>query len=128
MEFFKIIGIAIVGLITIILLKEIKAEYALIVTIIAGILLLTMFLNPLTQIVTTFNALSEKSMISPYIFNLLVKIIGIGYLTDYTSSLCEDFKANSLGKKVELGGKLVILLLALPIIENILTIVGTLLK
>ena len=128
MDVFKIIGIAIVALIIIILLKDIKAEYALIVTLLAGILLITLFIDPVVHIISTFNHISETAMISPSIFNLLVKIIGIGYLTDYTSTLCEDFKAKSLGKKVELGGKLIILVLAIPIIKNILTLVGTLLK
>ena len=127
MDIFKIIGIAIVALIIIILLKEIKAEYALIITLIAGIVLITLFISPITHIIATFSDISEKTMISPSIFNLLVKIIGIGYLTDYTSSLCEDFKANSLGKQVAVGGKLIILILALPIIENILKLVGSLL-
>ncbi len=128
MAIFKIAGIAIVSLITIILLKDIKAEYALIVTVIAGILLMTILLEPIGQVITVFNDLSSKAMISPSIFNLLVKIIGIGYLTDYTSCLCDDFNAKSLGKKVELGGKLVILILAMPIVQNIITLIGTLLK
>ena len=128
MGIFKVVGIAIVSLITIILLKDIKAEYALIVTVISGILLLTLLLEPIGQVIAVFGDLSDKAMISPSIFNLLVKIIGIGYLTDYTSCLCDDFNAKSLGKKVELGGKVIILHLAIPIVQNIITLIGTILN
>lgn len=128
MAFLKIASIAIVALVTIILLKDIKAEYALIVTVVAGILLMTLFLEPMGQVIGVFSDLTAKAKLSPSIFNLLIKIIGIGYLTDYTSCLCDDFDAKSLGKKVELGGKLIILVMAMPIVQNIITLIGSLIN
>lgn len=49
MDIIKIIGIALVSLIIIILLKQYKPEYAIYVSILAGILILVLIMDKLTR-------------------------------------------------------------------------------
>ena len=61
------------------------------------------------------------------IFSSILKIIGIGYLTEFANGICVDSGAKSIGDKLQFAGKVVILLLALPILENLIEIIAEIL-
>ena len=65
--------------------------------------------------------------INSSIYGIIFKIIGVGYLVEFTASICSDTGNHSLSDKVLLGGKIIILVMALPIITSILEIVMDLL-
>ena len=54
---------------------------------------------------------------------ILLKIVGVGYLTEFSAGILSDFGSASTADKVSLGGKLIILLLSFPIIESLLSLV-----
>ena len=53
----------------------------------------------------------------------LLKIIGVGYVTEFGAGILKDFGSHSIADKVELGGKLTIVLLSMPILEGLLQLV-----
>lgn len=81
----------------------------------------------LSGIFDIFNNIFKVSGINSSLYAIIFKIIGIGYLTEFTASICNDTGNNSLGDKVLLGGKIIILVMALPIVTSILDIVMELL-
>ena len=100
--------------------KGIKTEYSVWITVIAGILLGSFAVAKLETIVEELVFL--QSFVSSYgsYFKLLVKIIGITYLAEFSSDLCKDAGAGALASQVELLGKLSILVLCMPIITSLL--------
>ena len=78
--------------------------------------------------IETFLHLTEITGIDQQIFQIVLKIIGIGYLTEFTANLCSDSGMNSVAEKVLLGGKVVILIVALPIINTLIEIITDLLE
>lgn len=123
----KIIGIAFVGVVLYQILRNTKSDFAIFVSISVGVVILVLLSDKISQVVNVFNDLSVKAGLSSEIFSSVIKIIGIGYLTEYSVNLCDDAGCGGIGKKIELCGKITILIMALPIINGIITIIGELL-
>ena len=123
----KIVGIAFVGVVLYQILRNTKSDFAIFVSISVGVVILVLLSDKISQVVNVFNDLSVKAGLSSEIFSSIIKIIGIGYLTEYSVNLCDDAGCSGIGKKIELCGKITILIMALPIINGIITIIGELL-
>jgi stage III sporulation protein AD len=127
MDIVKIIGVAILTTFAVLILKSQKPEMAAIVSIAGGIVVLLMFVNTLGGVISNIAQMVEKTGIKSDVFAALLKIIGIGYLTEFAAGVCSDAGNQSMAQKVLLAGKVVILCLALPIVNNLFEIVTGLL-
>lgn len=127
MEIFRIIGVGIITAITALVVRQVKPEISVIISITGGILMLLLIANSLTSVFETFNSVIEKSGLTKGLFSAILKIVGVGYIAEFSASLCQDAGANSVADKILLGGKIVILVLALPIVTNIIEIISGLL-
>ena len=117
------IKIAVIGVAAAILdawIKTIKSEYALWVTLAAGLFLGFSAILKLETIVSELYFLQEYFSAYESYFKLLIKIIGITYLAEFSADLCKDAGANTLASQIELFGKLSILVLCMPIITSLL--------
>ncbi|MDE6275795.1 MAG: stage III sporulation protein AD [Clostridia bacterium] len=123
MDIFKIVGIAIVGCVCTLLLKNTQSQYAMLSSLATGIIILIIALSSFSKVILSFQAIIDKTGVNSSLFATLLKIIGIGYITEYSQSVCEDLECASIGKKVSFAGKIAIFLLALPIIENLINTV-----
>jgi stage III sporulation protein AD len=122
MELIKIIGIAFVTVITSILIKSTKPELSFAVTVTGVIVILLFILDGLQGTIILFNSISQTVGVDNQLIKILLKIIGVGYITEFASGILNDFGGNTISDKVVLGGKITILLLSMPIIENLLQI------
>lgn len=123
MEIFKLIGIGIAGAVAATVIKNVKPEFTVLVILSAGLIMLIYLLNSLGEVVTAFIGLVDKSGLDNRLFAGILKIIGIGYLTEYSAGICEDADAKSLGMKIQLGGKITIFLMSLPILTALIEVV-----
>ena len=124
MEIFKIIGVAFVTAITAILLKSTKPELSFAVTVTGVIIILVFVADMLQNTVNIIAAIANLTGIENGLVKILLKIVGIGYLTEFSAGILNDFGRNAVADKVILGGKLTILILSLPIIEGVLKLVS----
>ena len=120
MEFFKVIGVALVTAITVIILKSVKPELAFAAMLTGVIVILFAIIDMLRDTFVVFTELSALTGIDDSIVKILLKIIGIGYLTEFSSELLTDFGSTSLASKVELCGKITIFVLSIPILRALL--------
>ena len=123
MDIVKVIGIALVTTFAVMVLRPTKPELAAVVSIAGGVVVLLMFVDSLSQVLGGFTAIVNRTGIKSEIFSALLKIIGIGYLTDFAAGICSDAGNTSMAQKVTLAGKVIILVLALPIIDNLIQII-----
>ena len=128
MVFLKIIGIGLITSVVSLIVKQIKPEIAMFITLTGSILILFEVVGLFTNVIETFLHLTEITGIDSAIFEIVLKIIGIGYLTEFTANLCNDSGMSSVADKVLLGGKVVILIVALPIINTLIEIITSLLN
>ena len=124
---YKIIGIALITCIATLIVKPVRPDFAVFISIVGGIIILFMLAGYLTDIFDVFNQIFNFTNVNSSLYKIIFKIIGVGYLVEFTASLCSDTGNNSLGDKVLLGGKIIILVMALPIVTSILEIVMELL-
>lgn len=118
----KIALFALVSLIIIVVLRQYHPEYALLTAVISGGLIL-IFLSlelasPLFTLIKMLNSYGVSNGLTSYI----LKALGICILTNFSVGLCTDFGQTSLAAKVEMAGKVAILILSLPILQNILEV------
>lgn len=120
MEVIKIIGIGLIALILIIILKQYKPEFVIYVSLIAGALILTLTFSKISGIIELINSLSSKASINQEFIKLLIKITGIAILTEFAVSICKDTGETAIASKIDMGGKVIMVSMSVPIIAGLL--------
>ena len=123
MEVIKIIGIALVSLIIIILLKQYKPEFAIYISLLSGVLILILVMDKLTGIINLLQSLASKVSINSTFLSLLIKITGIAFLSEFAVSICKDSGEAAIANKIEVGTKIIIISMSIPIITSLLEII-----
>lgn len=119
----KIIGIGLVALIIIIIIKQYKPEFAIYISIIAGIIILYMILDEFKNIISLLQTITTKSGINSQFLSLLLKITGIALLTEFAISICKDARESAIASKIEIGSKVVVISMSIPIISGLLEVI-----
>ncbi len=119
----KIIGIGLVALIIIILLKQYKPEFAIYISLLAGVLILLLVMDQLTEIILLLQSLASKASINSRFLALLLKITGIAFLAEFAVSVCKDAGEGAIASKIEIGSKIIIIAMSIPIISSLLEII-----
>jgi stage III sporulation protein AD len=101
-------------------IRERNKEFGLLVSLAGGILLITLMLEPLAAVVAGIQGLAQKGQVSLAYMNIVLKAAAIAFLTEFAAQICQDAGEGALAKKVEAGGKVLILALALPIFSSVL--------
>jgi len=126
----SILQIAAIGIITavcVVILKEHKQETATLVGIAGGILILLSVIEYFSSIFTTLLGFMDASGIPSAVYAAIFRIVGIGYITDFAAGIVEDTGQRAIASKIVLAGKLIIMVLSLPILQLLFdTIVGML--
>lgn len=128
MELVKVAIIAITSAMAVLIIKKTNPELAVVLSISAGIMIMILILDSLFEVVYTFYGIADLTGIDSEIFEIILKIIGIGYISEFSASVCTDSGNKSIGDKVLLSGKIVIMLIALPIIKGIIGVIAEVLK
>lgn len=121
-DIFKIVAFAIVSVVLVILIKQEKPEIALLLSIISSVSLLLFALNKISGIFELLDGLVSKSGINKEFFEIILKITVIAYIVEFGKNICVDAGQSSIATKLEMAGKVVIVVLSLPIISSLLNI------
>ncbi|MBP3597175.1 MAG: hypothetical protein J6J60_07260 [Clostridia bacterium] len=120
MDLIKIIGIGFITVILTIILKEYRKDFAIYIILIGGALILYFSFETLVNIVNFLKDLSVKGKIDNSFISLLLKITGISILSEFAVSVCKDCGEASIANKIDLGGKILVISLSIPVIGNAL--------
>lgn len=123
MEIIKIAGIGIVATAMIVILKNTRPEFSLYISLITGVVIFTMILGELSYVIQTLNTLASRINIDFTYFSTILKIIGMAYIIEFGSQIARDAGEAGIAMKVELGGKVIIMVLAIPIILALLELI-----
>ncbi len=124
---YKIVAIGLITCIATIIVRPLRSDYAVLIALAGGVIILSLLVNYLAGIFSSLKLIVNTTGISGNLYTLLLKIVGIGYLIEFTAGICNDTGNSSLGDKVLLGGKLIIMVMAMPIVTSILEIIMELL-
>lgn len=123
MEIIKIIGIGMIALIFIIIIKQYKPEFAIYISLIAGALILFLAMDKFAGIIELLKTLSSKASVNNQFLIILLKITGIAFLTEFAVSICKDSGESAIASKIDLGGKVIIIGMSIPIISALLELI-----
>ncbi len=116
----KIALIGIVSMLIAIQFKNGKSEYAILISITGAILIFYFSAGKLSSIVDSINKIRGYLSVNSEYLSILLKIIGITYIAEFSSNLCKDAGYTAIGNQIELAGKLSIMALSMPILLALL--------
>ena len=122
-EIIKIVGIGLIAVVLIIIVKQYRPEFALYISLIAGVVILYMALDNLTSCINLLKQICEKSGVNSKFLGILIKMTGIAFLSEFALSICKDAGEGAIASKVEIGSKAIIISMSIPIIYNLLDVI-----
>jgi len=114
------------GLVTTIIIvtvKQQRPDIALLISLAGGTVILIFVVSSLSVVIETISNLFNKSNMDSVYITTILKVIGIAYLADFGAQLCKDAGESAIAAKIELGGKILILLLAIPILTALMELI-----
>jgi len=116
----KVVSLAFVALFIMMFFRHSKSEMGPILAITASAMILLMMIEPLREIITFLETIADKANIDTVYIGIVLKILAIAYIASFSSSLCKDANADSLAAQIDFSGKIMILVLAIPILMAVL--------
>lgn len=123
MEVLQLVGIGIVATVMIILLKEDRPEFAILISITTSIAIIYIILDKLVIVVNVITDMAKKTNIDFVYYTTILKIIGIAYIIEFSSQISRDAGEESIASKIELGGKVIIMVIAMPILIALMDLI-----
>lgn len=119
MEIFRIAAIALVTAFCVMILRDVKSELAVIVALAGGIIVVLSVIDYFSDIFSVVSSIAKRAGLATSVVTLLFKVIAVGYIAEFSSSLIEDVGLSSLADKVTLAGKLIIVAVSLPVVVDL---------
>ena len=116
----QVVGLGLIAALLALILKEYRPELAMQVSLVAGVIIMLLVLR---RIVTAVNVITETAVaagINLVYLQTLLRVIGIAYLAEFGAQLCRDAGEGSIASRVELAAKVIILVMAVPVIIEIM--------
>ncbi len=120
MDILQVSGIALTGAVLAVILKYNKPPLAMLLGIFVGVTIFLLVLGKIGSILEVLRQLAAQADISSVYLGTLLKIIGIAYIADFIAQICRDADQGAIAIKVELAAKIMVLVLAVPIVVAVL--------
>ncbi|MDX9872100.1 MAG: stage III sporulation protein AD [Clostridia bacterium] len=120
MEIFQVVGVGFVGMVMAVFLKERNKEAAILVSLATGVIIFLFAVSRVEAVVEVLWQLASSANINLFYLTTILKIIGIAYIAEFGAQICKDAGESSIAAKIEFAAKVLVMVLALPIIVAIL--------
>lgn len=127
MEIFRIAAIALITAFCVVVLREVKSELAPIVALVGGLVVVLSVIDYFSDVFSVISSVAKKAGLAASVVTLLFKVIAIGYVSEFSSSIMDDMGLSSLSDKVTLAGKLIIVAMSLPVVVQLFNFIAGLL-
>ena len=125
MDITKVIALGLIGTIFSVLLKKENPQIAMLTAAATGILIFLMLCSPLGELLSLLRETAEQAGVGEGYFGIVLKVIGIAYLTQFGAQLCADAGESAVAAKIELAGKVLMMAAAAPVLTGLLeTVLG----
>jgi stage III sporulation protein AD len=125
MDITKVIALGLIGTIFSVLLKKENPQIAMLTAAATGILIFLMLCSPLGELISLLRETAEQAGVGEGYFGIVLKVIGIAYLTQFGAQLCADAGESAIAAKIEMAGKVLMMTAAAPVLTGLLeTVIG----
>ncbi|AEG15517.1 stage III sporulation protein AD [Desulfofundulus kuznetsovii DSM 6115] len=116
----QIVGLGIVAAVLAVTIRHNKPEMAMLLSIAAGIILFMMVLGKIGAVIDVLRELSTRANLNMVYLGTILKIVAIAYIADFGAQICRDAGEGAVASKIEFAAKVLILVLAVPIMIAVL--------
>jgi stage III sporulation protein AD len=120
MDILRIGALGIVAAVLSVVMRQYRPELSMQVAIALGVVVFLFLSAQLSGISSVVSALFRKADIQPEYFMTILKATGIAFITEFAAQTCKDAGEGSIAQKMELGGKVLIVFIALPMLLALL--------
>ncbi len=129
MDMMKVSAVSMIGLVALLVLKQFRPEWSVLIRLGMLGVMFGFLLSMVTTILGFASDMSgEETLLPDGMWQLLLKALGVTIVTEVAASICRDSGEAGMAQWVETAGKLEILVLALPLISEVLSMVKSLLS
>jgi len=123
MELIRIGVLGITAAILILMLKSHRPEIGLQISLAFGAVVMVSLAGKIKGIIELIELYVNRTNISGIYVTTLLKIIGMAYIAEFAAESCRDASQNAIAAKVELAGKIMIIITAVPVITSVMNII-----
>jgi stage III sporulation protein AD len=120
MEIMQIVGLALVATILVVILKNQRPELALQLSIVTGVIIFLLVVTKIKVVLDVLNDLALHAQVNSYYLTTVLKIVGVAYIAEFGAQICRDAGEGAIATKVEFAAKILVMVLALPIIVAVM--------
>lgn len=120
MEIMQVVGIGLVGAILAVFVKERNKELAVFISMATGLIIFLFALDKIGGIIDVFEKLAFQANVNMFYLLTVLKIIGVAYVAEFGAQVCRDAGEGAIASKIEFAAKILVMVLALPIVVAIL--------
>jgi stage III sporulation protein AD len=120
MEIVQIVGLGLVATILALVIKEQKPMFAFLLALMSGILIFFFLIDKIWEVIRILERLAVQADLNLVFLETILKIIGIAYIAEFGAQMTRDAGQGAIASKIELAGKVLILVMAVPIIQIII--------
>lgn len=120
MDIVQIVGLGFVVTVLSLVLKEQKPVFAFLLAAVAGLVVFAFVLGKISAVIEVLERLAAQAKIDQMYLKTILKIIGIAYIAEFGAQIVRDAGQESIASKIELAGKVLILVMAVPVLSVII--------
>ncbi|MCK0472560.1 stage III sporulation protein AD [Halalkalibacter sp. APA_J-10(15)] len=126
-DIIQIVGLGLIATFLALVVKEQKPMFAFMLTVFVGVLIFLFLIDEIVKIIEMLEGIAERADLNMMYLQTILKIIGIAYIAEFGSQIAKDAGQAAIASKIELAGKILILVLAIPILTAVIEMVLSLL-
>ena len=119
MEIVKIASMALLGVLTALLLKQVKNEYSVLIGLAIALFICGYVVTYLLEVIRSLEGVWSSVSSGTEVFRLVLRMIGITYISDLTAGICKESGYLVLSNQVTLAGKIGVLLTGFPVLMDL---------
>ncbi|HEY8395008.1 MAG TPA: stage III sporulation protein AD [Thermaerobacter sp.] len=116
----QVVGIALVASVLLVLLRQARPEWAVLLSLVTAAAVLLLLAGQVRAVINVIAEVADRASLDMRYMDVLLRIVGVAYLSEFGAQLCRDAGEGALAAKVELAGKIIILLLSVPVLMAVL--------
>ena len=123
-----VIGFGIIAALLCMMLRRYKPEFAVFISLVAGAAMVFMLLPDMLSVIHEIERIVSGSLIEEQYMQILIRALGICFITQIACDACNDAGESAMASKVEMAGKIAVLAASLPLFRQVLTFVNLLMR
>ncbi|HIT87644.1 MAG TPA: stage III sporulation protein AD [Candidatus Coprocola pullicola] len=123
MNMAQIVATGLIGTVLCVLLKKQSPEISLLIAVATGVFIFISLCDKLGILLTLLEETAQKAGVSEGYFAIVLKVTGIAYLAQFGMQLCIDAGETSIAGKIELAGKIMMMIVSAPVLLSLLDVV-----